>query len=188
MTLGELIDRVTTITGVEGKPAFDIAYELLDEDGNVPDDVNADSIAAKARDHGHDVPEPERAKREGPEPELTMDPGQVLVEVYENCPRVLTHKMPVIGRAPKDSIFFDDELDDMWRAQIDALPDDIKLLIGDVDLFKGELVLTLYDEANDIDRRIGPINIDRYHTGEQLEQAIRVLLGRLPRVLASDFN
>lgn len=188
MTLGELIDRVTVITGLEGRPAFDVAYGLLDDDGEVPEGTNADAIAAKARELGHDVPEPEKPKQESVEPEMTMDPGQVLVEVYEACPRVLTHQMPRIGRAPKESVFHNDEMDEMMRAQIESLPEEIRLLIGDVDLFKGELMLTLYDEANDVDRRIGPINLERYATGEQLHEAINVLLKRIGRVLAADFN
>jgi hypothetical protein len=198
MTLGELVDRVSTITGLEGRPAFDVAYELLDDEGNPRDDAsNPDVIAETARKLGHDVPEPERPvqTQEGPAPEVSMDPVEVLAEVYRALPRCLPKQedhdavyLPRIGRAPKDSVFYSDEVGAELRDQIDQLPEEIKVLIGDVDVFRGEVTFTLYDEANDVDRRIGPIDIDRYASGEQLHEAIMTLLGRLPRVLAADFN
>ena len=92
--------------------------------------------------------------------------------------------MPNVGRAPKESVFYDEDL----RAQLDALPEHIRVLIGHVSIFEGTVTFTLYDEANDVDRQIGPIDLTRLADGEQLREAIEVLIGRLGRVLAADFN
>jgi hypothetical protein len=116
--------------------------------------------------------------------EVTMDPVEVLAQVYRTCPRVLTQEIPRVGRAPKDSVFYDEEL----QAMIDALPEEIRVLIAGVDLVNGEVNVTLYDEANDVDRTIGPLSLDRYDSRHALEEALRVLIARLPRVLSSDFN
>ena len=81
-------------------------------------------------------------------------------------------------------MFYSEEL----RAQLDALPEHIRVLIGHVSVFEGTVTFTLYDEANDVDRFIGPIDLTRFADGEQLREAIEVLIGRLGRVLAADFN
>lgn len=197
MTPGELIDRVTVITGVEGKAAFDIAYALLDDAGEVPEGTTPEVIAAKAREMGYEVAEPEQpvTTQEGPGPEISIDPVEVLAEVYRACQRCLPKQadhdavyLPRIGRAPKSSYFYNDELGEELRQQIEGLPEEIKVLIGDVDVFRGEITFTLYDEANDVDRRVGPIDMERYHDGDQLREALNTLLSRLPKVIAADWN
>ena len=135
--------------------------------------------------------EPVQQQERTPEPQMTMDPAQVLSEVYRACPRCLPKQdghdqvyMPKVGRAPKESVFYSEEL----RAQLDALPEHIRVLIGHVSVFEGTVTFTLYDEANDVDGFIGPIDLTRFADSEQLRAAIEVLIGRLGRVLAADFN
>lgn len=62
------------------------------------------------------------------------------------------------------------------------------MLIGSVDVIAGAVTFTLYDEANDIDHRIGPIDLTHFTSADEFRSAINTLLGRLPRVLAADFN
>lgn len=185
MTLGELLDRVTAVAGLDGADALRVAQELL-ETGLDP--IVDEDIVACAKDFGLEVkaPAPHEAPARAVAPELTMDPGEVLAEVFKTMPRVLTHSKPVIGKAPMESEFYRELARDEL---VSGLPDDTKLLIGSIDLVNRTITLTLYDEANDLDRTVGPIDLDRYATSEQLDRALRVLLSRLQaRVLLADFN
>jgi hypothetical protein len=180
----ELVQRVKTITGLDARKASVVAMDLTNGE---PDGVfSAAEIARKAEELGYEFEKPEHLdeSKSAPAAEVTMDPTIVLAEVYRTTPRVLNEQMPRVGRAPKDSVFYDAEV----QAQIDALPEEIRVLIAAIDLVNGQLNVTLYDEANDVDRTIGPIDLTRYGSARKLEQAIRVLLGRLPRVLTADFN
>jgi hypothetical protein len=180
----ELAQRVTALTGLNERAAAIIAASLLEDD---PARVcSAAEIVDAAEDLGYEFEKPGAAsdKPNAPAAEVTMDPVEVLAQVYRTCPRVLTQEIPRVGRAPKESVFYDEEL----QAMIDALPEEIRVLLAGVDLINGEVNVTLYDEANDVDRTIGPLSLDRYDSRHALEEALRVLIGRLPRVLSSDFN
>lgn len=183
--LDELATRVCELTGLNTRAASVVAASLMDRD---PVGVwSAIEIVNEAENLGYEFEKPEtlsNAKPGGPGPEITMDAAEVLAQVYRVCPRVLTVEVPRVGRAPKDSVFYDAEL----QAQIDALPEEIRVLIAGIDLVNGQVNVTLYDEANDVDRTIGPLDLGRYEDVGALEKALRVLIGRLPRVLSSDFN
>lgn len=187
----ELLERVRTLTGLNGRAASAVAISIADQHGDAP--VSANQIIEEAESLGYEV------HRKGPAvdtakhalPEIELDPAEVLKAVYRECPRLLPKQeghdavaLPRVGRAPKESIFYDEEI----RAQIDALPEEIRVLVGHVDLFNGQMTVTLYDEANDVDRHIGPIDLARYGSEGALTKAIYVLCGRLPRVLAADWN
>lgn len=181
----ELVSRVKAITGLSGREASVVAMELTEEEPGVV--FSAADIARKAKELGYDFEQPEGAQDErksAPAAEVTMDPAIVLAEVYRSCPRVLTAELPRVGRAPKDSVFYDAEV----QAAIDSLPEEIRVLIAGVDLLNGQVTIELYDEANDVDRKIGPIDLSRYSSARALQDAIHVLIGRLPRVLTADFN
>lgn len=183
----ELVSRVKAITGLGAREASFVAIALSDD--NDPEAVHsAADIARQARELGYEVDEPEQEDddepRTTPAAEVTMDPAQVLAEVYRVCPRVLTAELPRVGRAPKESVFYDEQI----QRAIDSLPEEIRLLIAGVDLVNGQVTVELYDEANDVDRKIGPIDLTRYGSAAALDRALRVLIGRLPRVLSADFN
>jgi hypothetical protein len=183
--LDQLATRVVELTGLNERAASMVAASLMSE--SVPDAVfSAADIVREAEKLGYEFEKRGKAsdKLAAPDREVTMDPVEVLAEVYRTCPRVLTQEVPRVGRAPKDSVFYDAEL----QAMIDSLPEEIRLLIAGIDLVNGQVNVTLYDEANDVDRTIGPLSLDRYDSRHALEEALRVLMRRLPRVLSSDFN
>ena len=187
MTFGELVDRVIEVTGLAPEDAAKVAGELYGAERAYTEA----GIRYAAENLGLTGEQPVQQQERTPEPQMTMDPAEVLGEVYRACPRCLPKQeghdrvyMPRVGRAPKESVFYSDEL----RAQLDALPEHIRVLIGHVSVFEGTVTFTLYDEANDVDRFIGPIDLTRFADGEQLREAIEVLIGRLGRVLAADFN
>jgi hypothetical protein len=180
--LDELATRVAELTGLNTRAASVVAASLIEA---TPDAVfSAGDIVGEAEKLGYEFAKPEATKQRTPGPEITMDPAEVLAQVYRACPRVLRQAVPRVGRAPKDSVFYDEDL----QAQIDALPEEIRVLIAGVDLVNGQVDVTLYDEANDVDYTIGPLDLERYDNARALEQALRVLISRLPRVLSSDFN
>lgn len=205
----EVVERVKRLTGLQGRAASAVAMAATDDAEaraaevnshlTGPDDpdvqaqpiVTAADIVRAARELGIHVEAPSRDASTTDaltlglrELQLEPDATRVLAEVYKTMPRVLNPEMPRVGRAPKDSVFYNDEL----QAQIDALPEEVRVLIGGVDLVNGQLTLRLYDEANDLDREIGPIDLTRYESAEQLQRGVETLISRLPRVLASDFN
>lgn len=187
MTFGELLDKVIAVTGLAPDDAMKVAQELYGAERAYTDA----GIRYAAERLGLVNTEPVQAPQRTPEPQMTMDPAEVLSEVYRACPRCLPKQdghegvyMPRVGRAPKESVFYDEAL----REQIEALPEHIRVLIGNVSIFDGTVTFTLYDEANDVDRHIGPIDLTRFNTGAELREAIEVLIGRLGRVLAADFN
>lgn len=178
----QLVARVKNLTGLNSRAASVVAASFA-EDDEYP---TAAQIVAKTNELGYDVPDKPRAGDE-PEiaiaPEVSMDPATVLAEVYEHCPRVLMANFPAIGRAPSELQANEEIMD-----QLNELPDEVRALLVKVDLADERMTVWLRDEANDVDRPIGPIDLRRYKTGEQLHQAIHTLLRRLPLVLRADSN
>lgn len=196
MTRGELLDKVIAHTGLGADDAMKVVNELWGAE-RAYTDAGIDYAVEKlglARD----------VKPSTPEPHMTMDAAEVLLQVNRVMPRLVplqrdieidgavvkgvhpdgvTH-IPRVGRAPKESVFYDESL----RAEIEALPEEIRVLIGSVDVIAGSVTFTLYDEANDIDHKIGPIDLTHFTSADEFRSAIDTLLSRLPRVLAADFN
>lgn len=176
----EQVERVKRLTGLTSRDASAVAIDVGD------DTLTAVQLIERARELGFEVAENADAAAakadlpDAPAPEVSMDPEVVLAEVYKHTPRVLCAAMPVIGKAPRD-IEIPEEL-------LEQLPEEVRLLVGSIDLVNEHVTIALYDEANEVDRVIGPIDLRRYEDGQQLKQAIDVLLARLPRVLAADFN
>ena len=176
----ELVGRVKALTGLNARAASTVASEF--DDATPP---TAKEIVAKSIELGYSI---DAKPGKDPSPplwaaEVSMDPAVVLAEVYERCPRVLCQQFPSIGRAPAE-LDADEDLHEM----IAELPDEIRVLLVKINLDDQNLTVWLRDEANDVDRPIGPIDLRAYKSGEQLHEAITTLLKRLPRVLRSEFN
>lgn len=197
MTRGELLDMIIEQTGLSAEDAMKVVAELWGaERAYTPAGIEyaVEKLGL--------APKPKAPAT--PAPHMTMDPAEVLVQVNRVMPRMIPLQrdiemdgavvkgahpdgmvhVPRIGRAPKESVFYDESL----RAQIEALPEEMRVLIGSVDVYAGSVTFTLYDEANDIDHKIGPIDLTHFTTAADFQSAIDTLLGRLPRVLAADFN
>jgi hypothetical protein len=173
----ELVERVEALTGLNHRAAQVIALELG------PGEHGPGDIVRVAEKLGYEF-EPPADVKATPEPfaaEVTMDPATVLSEVYENSPRVLCEHMPKLGRAPE-------ELQQLAPELVEQLPEDVLAMLVKVDLHEGKATFWLRDEANDVDRPIGPIDIRRFTDGQQLHEAFVTLMKRLDRVLAADFN
>lgn len=176
----ELIIRVQRLTGLGGRDAAKVAFDL-------DDDPKPQDIIDKARELGYEV----EKLHEDATPvataafagEVSMNPAEVLSEVYMLSPRVLCQHVPKIGRVPDEARQYEgiEEI-------VDGLPEEMKLLLVKIDLTEGHATFWLKDEANDVDRPIGPIDLTRYDSDTALVEAFETLLGRLPRVLAADFN
>jgi hypothetical protein len=192
----ELRDRVEAITKLNKRACQIIATSLLQEaflqenEGAV---YSAGQIVKEAERLGYEFERPEGVKVEDEQTqafaaEVTMDPALVLSEVYESMPRVLCAEMPRIGQAPDELRQLDPEL-------VDQIPEELRLCLVKIDMFEGKATFWLRDEANDVDRPIGPIDLTRYGSGQQVIEAIETLLRRdangvlrLDRVLSADFN
>jgi hypothetical protein len=183
-----LLDRVRSLTGLTGRDAAKVAFEFED-----PTAVSPQEIVDKAIELGFDV-ERKHGKANvvaaTPLPEMTMNPAEVLSEVYMVMPRVLSQDYPRIGRAPA-------ELQQLDPDFIEGLPEDVKALLVKIDLFEGAATFWLRDEANDVDRPIGPIDLNRWidadhdtpeQAMEKLTEAFLTLLQRINRVITADFN
>lgn len=196
MTFGDLIDRVMAVAGVPPDAAYTVANDLWTAAGS-PDDMDepptVGNIVDAARKLGVDVDvqasersqaaEGEPAERV-PLPELTMDPAEVLAEVYKKCPRVMAFETPRLGQVP-------DEAREKFPQEIEELldlDDEVKAMIGKFDLFENTLTFTVRDEANDIDREIGPIDLGRFRNTKALERGLNVFVDRLGKNLAADMN
>lgn len=176
----QLVERIEALTGLNRRAATCVALSLEDRDAN--GDWSAADIVHEATALGYEFEKRDVKGEQGEQTfaaEVSMDPATVLAEIYENSPRVLSANMPAIGRAPTEIQEHVEELD---------LPEDVKALLVKVDMFEGKATLWLRDEANEVDRPIGPIDLTRYTDGNALHQAFEALLKRLPKVLAADFN
>lgn len=182
-----MLDRIQALTGLSGRDAAKVAVEFEEDSEPLPQE-----IVDKARELGFDVEAKHgasvRTEQEPIGPEITMDPAVVLTEVYENCPRVLCAELPVLGKAP-------DEARANFGELIDEMPDEMRAMLVKIDQFEGKATFWLRDEANDIDRPIGPIDLTRYDSERALIAAFEALMTRLsdPRpghaqILTADFN
>lgn len=179
----ELIERVMALTKLSVRDAMTVAGALEAENEDV-ETIRPAAIVAKSRELGFEVEiEGEQAAQgeASAGPEISMNPAEVLTEVYMVMPRVLCPNMPKIGKAPEEAREHFSEL-------IDSLPEEVQALLVKIDLLEGKATFWLRDEANDVDRPIGPIDLTRYEDEDALNEAFTVLLKRLPRVLAADFN
>lgn len=179
----ELRDRVASLTGLNKRAAASVATSLLATGSQT--EFSAGAIVGEAESLGYEFERPEGVKVERePAPfaaEVTMDAGTVLSEVYEAMPRVLCAQPPRVGKAPEELRRLDPEL-------VDQLPEEVRALLVKIDVLEGKATFWLYDEANQIDRPIGPIDLTRYDSAEALHEAFGALLRRLPKVLAADHN
>lgn len=173
----DLLERVKSLTGLEGRDAAKVAFEL--EDNPRPQD-----IIDKAIELGFDVERKHGpvAAPATPIEEMTMDPVKVLSEVYMVCPRVMCQHIPKMGRAP-DEVNRHEQL----AGILAELPEDIQAMLVKIDLLEGQATFWIRDEANDIDRPLGPIDITRFDSEHALEHAFNVLLKRMHKILAADF-
>lgn len=173
----DLLARVKALTGLEGRDAAKVAFDLAD-------DPRPQDIIDKAIELGYDVD-----KKHGQSgtttreiaPELTMNPAEVLSEVYMTMPRVLCTEMPKMGRAPEEAQAEFSEI-------LEQLPEDVRAMLVKIDMIEGAATFWIRDEANEIDRPIGPIDITRYDSEHALEQAFNTLMQRMNKILAADFN
>lgn len=187
MTLGHLIDRVMTLLGCDADDAFKVAQEVYTPGR---DDYSDDVLRYAANKLGvAGTPEDEQEPvQTAPMPEMTMDPAEVLREVYLACPRCVPADeagnvhVPKIGRAPQE------EQHAIPEELLEQLPEHVRVLLLDLDVLNAQANVVLYDEANGVDRRMPPIDLARFQSGAELHQALEVLLKRLPQVLAADWN
>lgn len=185
MSLGQLVDKVMEVLGMDVDGAMKVAQELY-----VPnrEDYSEDVIRYAADKLGVTLEPETEPEPATPVPHMTMDPAEVLRQVYLACPRCVPADgegnvhVPVIGRAPIDEEY------EIPAELLDSLPEHVRVLVMDVNVMNGEVSLVLYDEANGVDRRMPPIDLTVYDTPEKFHGAIDTLLGRLPRILASDSN
>lgn len=185
MSYDELRERVRNLTGLEGKDADLVTADIYAVAGDDPVSPAVIAHAAELRGFGQPAAAPVATKDEQLSEQIgagiTMDPAKVLLGVYENSPRVACERVPVIGRAPT-------EAQQLIGDALDELPDEIRLLLCKIDVFEDTATFWLWDEANEIDRPVGPIDLKPFQTGEALHDAFMALLQRLRRVLAADSN
>jgi hypothetical protein len=182
VTLGELIDKVQAVLDVGAADAFTVAQELWTTEDRDYTEAQIRYAGTKLGVVAEKASSGEQAVAQHHE-EMLTDPAEILAEVARVMPRVMVEAMPRIGRRPKDH-----ELSAQLEDLLADAPDHVRALICDVDLFNGAATFTLYDEANDVDRSVGPIDLRRYESGREMWHAFEVLLGRLPKVLAADHN
>lgn len=177
-SFSEFANRVQALTDLEMPLAIEVAAELW-KDG---EDHTAAEIVDRAIAMGYDVERKHVKTANAPlGPDISFDPATVLTEVYEACPRVMCSEMPKLGRAPAEAM-------EHFAEELAELPEDIRAMLVKIDLFEGNATYWLRDEANAIDRPIGPIDLARYDSPDALSRALMDLFKRLPLVLASDFN
>jgi hypothetical protein len=181
-SFGELVDRVIALTELDPADATEVAKELWSHG----DEFTSAEIVDCARALGYDVERKHAVKTDADAPlgpDISFDPAIVLSEVYENSPRVLCSEMPKLGRAPAELLNHAELASDL-----EDLPEDIRAMLVTIDLFEGRATYWLRDEANNIDRPIGPIDLRRYDDASALVDALMDLFKRLPLVLTADFN
>lgn len=180
MDIDELASRVEELTGLNARASRNVAITLGEGDHT------SKAIVEHAAELGYEVKPGAAVPDATPAPthdaEVTMDPAKVLDEVYMVMPRVLCANMPKIGKAPEAA--HEHGFSDL----IAELPDDVQALLVKLDVYEGQATFWLRDEANEIDRPIGPIDLKRFDTGEALNAAFQTLMRRLEKVITADFN
>lgn len=182
-----LVARIGEVTGLNVRACDAIALELVTRGAGGP--WSAREIADAAERLGYEFERDPAKEKLTTEQMLalalgsdcTLDPAQVVAEVYMHTPRVRCEQMPRLGKAPA-------ELQKLAPELVAGLPEDVLAMLVKVDLHEGQASFWLYDASNEIDRRIGPIDVRRFADGEQLEQAFAQLVRRLSKVLAADMN
>lgn len=180
----ELRGRVEAITKLNKRACQIVAASLL-QDATPEAAFSAGQIVKEAERLGYDFERPEGVTVEEDEqvfaPEVSMDPGVVQAAVYEITPRAFCTELPKLGKAP-------DELRELAPELADQLPDEVRAMLIKIDVFEGKATFWVYDEANEIDRAIGPIDLTRYESADALNEAFGTLMRRVGRVLSADFN
>lgn len=195
--LSELIERVQALTGLNARAAQAVAMSLTHEDeDNIP---SAAEIVKAAEGLGYEFEKPEHPHKQDPAHQsalgarISVDPAEVLENVYLAMPRVLMQSVPAMGRVPEKmrEAFGDEESE----ALLADMPDDVRAMLGKVNILDGEVTFWLYDEANDVDRSIGPVSLgiswppdNPEQVSTAIERTFRTLVGRLERTLAADSN
>lgn len=173
----ELISRITSLTGLSQREAAQVAFSFSED--QTPTSAE---IIDSARDLGFDVEKKHgKTKTTALGSGISMNPAEVLTEVYMVCPRVLSQHVPVMGKAPEQALEY-------FAEEIAELPDDVQAMLVKIDVFEGKATFWLRDAANDVDRPLGPIDLTKYASESALTDAINDLCKRLPLVLAADFN
>lgn len=204
-SFGELLDRVQRLTKLDTDESYAVAKKLWDSD---PEAIfTPAAIVTCAEALGFNVNAQTDAPPTMNEPSIedamagmtdeeklhlqlvnglktlhiSADPAEVLHEVYMVEPRVLQAEIPVLGQAP-------DEAYQHFAAELADLPEDVIACLVKIDLFQGQATYWLRDEANNVDRPIGPIDLTRYPDATALSDALLEAFKRMPRVLAAEYN
>lgn len=189
----EILERVKALTGLGGRDAAKVAFEFDPEDEPRPQDIIDKAIALGFDvERRHDNEEPDTPAPFGVG--ITMDPAQVLTEMFMVMPRcvpvredengnTIPVEIPHIGRAPAEIQNFEGH-----EQFMEELPEDVRLILAKIDVFEGKVTFWVRDGANEIDRPIGPVDLTVYTSERQMHEAFMDLLKRLPRVLAADAN
>lgn len=189
----EMMERIEALTGLTGRDAAKVAFEFEENAHPRPDEIVDKAIELGFDvERKHDVPEDEPATPFGVG--ICMDPTQVLTEMFMVMPRcvpvrtdlngdAMPVQVPKVGRVPDEA-----QGHESLHELIDELPDDISLILAKIDVFEGSCTFWVRDGANEIDRPIGPIDLTKYTSANQINEAFMDLLKRLPKVLAADAN
>ncbi len=189
----EMMHRIESLTGLTGRDAARVAFEFDPDTQPRPDE-----IVDKAIEMGYDVERKHDAPADEPDAPfgvgISMDPAVVLTEMFMVMPRcvpvrtdlngdAMPVQVPKVGRVPDEA-----QGHESLHELIDELPDDISLILAKIDVFAGSCTFWVRDGANEIDRPIGPIDLTKYTSANQINEAFMDLLKRLPKVLAADLN
>lgn len=201
-TFNELVTRIESITGLGRRQASTVAIALTDEESDsIP---TAAQIVDTAVELGYDVDvkHARKAARESGDtsfaPDVEMDPNEVFAQVHLANPGRLIPatngevKMPRIGLAPQEAMRM---MDDEAREKLDELRDEAEAegnsvfaALTALDLSAMQATVWIYDEANGIDRPIGPIDLTRYSGPQAFQEGLGALMARARFVLTADWN
>jgi len=201
-TFNELVTRIESITGLGRRQASTVAIALTDEESDsIP---TAAQIVDTAVELGYDVDvkHARKAARESGDtsfaPDVEMDPNEVFAQVHLANPGRLIPatngevKMPRIGLAPQEAMRM---MDDEAREKLDELRDEAEsegnsvfAALTALDLNAMQATVWIYDEANGIDRPIGPIDLTRYSGPQAFQEGLGALMARARFVLTADWN
>lgn len=201
-TFNELVTRIESITGLGRRQASTVAIALTDEESDsIP---TAAQIVDTAVELGYDVDvkHARKAARESGDtsfaPDVEMDPNEVFAQVHLANPGRLIPatdgevKMPRIGLAPQEAMRM---MDDEAREKLEELRDEAEgegnsvfASLTALDLGAMQATVWIYDEANGIDRPIGPIDLTRYSGPQAFQEGLGALMARARFVLTADWN